>query len=143
MNVNSTTTRTDASARHLVQLSSLVLGVVFALAILFQVFLAGGGIFAAGPWLEMHRSFGYMLGIFPLLLLVLALIARQPWRRVGLHALVFVLVGLQGVLINVPEKLDLPLIKALHPVNALIIFALLLLLVSAVWSDLQPRNALA
>jgi hypothetical protein len=143
MNIDSPTASTDTFARHLVQLSSLILSVVFALAILFQVFLAGGGIFAGGPWLEMHRSFGYMLGIFPLLLLVLALIARQPWRRVGLHALVFVLVGLQGVLINVPEKLDLPLIKALHPVNALIIFALLLLLVSAVWSDLQPRKALA
>ncbi len=87
------------------QISYLVISTLFALAVLFQVFLAGGVLFASlswdsSPWLAIHRVFGYALSLFPVVLLVLALLGRQSWCRVGLNGLMLVLVGLQGVLIT-------------------------------------------
>jgi len=123
--------------RHIGQVSYLVIGALFALAILLQVFLAGGGIFASSSWLVMHRVFGNALSIFPVVLLVLALVARQSWRKIGLNGLLLVLVVLQGILITVPTSIGLPLLEALHPVNALIIFGLGLALLYTAWQDMQ------
>lgn len=128
---------TGRSVRRIGQISYLVIGALFALAILLQVFLAGGGIFASSSWLVMHRVFGNALSLFPVLLLIMALVARQSWRKVSLNGLLLVLVVLQGVLITVPTSIGVPLLEALHPVNALIIFGLGLALLYAAWQDMR------
>ena len=91
----------------------------------------------------MHRIFGYALILFPVALLVLAVVGRQSWLKVGLNGLVIVLVVLQGAIINVAEGIGLPLFSALHPVNALLIFALCLALLYADWQDVRQSRAQA
>ncbi|MFI5271571.1 MAG: DUF6220 domain-containing protein [Ktedonobacterales bacterium] len=104
---------------------------------LLQVFLAGAGIFTSPSWFAMHRFFGNALSVFPIAMLILALVGRQPRLRVVLSGLLFVLVGLQGALIQAPRSMGAPLISALHPVNALVIFALGAALLYAVWHDVR------
>lgn len=128
---------TGHTARRAGQISYLVISALFALAILFQVFLAGAGIFTSSSWLAMHRVFGNALSLFPVLLLIMALVTRQSWGKVGLNGLLLVLVVLQGVLITVPTSIGLPLLEALHPVNALVIFGLGLALLYTVWQEMR------
>lgn len=99
---------------------------IMALAVLLQVFLAGGGLFAEPSWWPMHRMMGMMLSLGPLVLLILGAAARLSWRTLVLTGLLFVLVGLQPVLILAPEQLEI--LKAFHVVNAMLIFALTALL---------------
>jgi len=98
---------------HIGQIGYLVISLLFALVILFQLLLAGGGIFASSSWWAMHRIFGYALTLFPVALLVLAVVGRQSWLKVGLNGLAIVLVVLQGAIINVAESIGLPLLSAL------------------------------
>lgn len=113
---------------------------LLALAILFQVFVAGGGLFSAPSWWPTHRMVGMALSLGPLVLLALGAFARLPGRTLWLNALLLVLVGLQPVLISVPEQLELPILKALHVVNALVLFALTVFLGQQAWGHFtRPR----
>ncbi|TMB82716.1 MAG: hypothetical protein E6J39_08130 [Chloroflexi bacterium] len=93
--------------------------ILFA-ALIVQVFLAGVGLFVTTPdSFGLHRGLGYILSLAPILIVLLALGARAPrrtiWLTVGLAVAAFV----QSVL---PElRSSLPLVAALHPVNALLI----------------------
>ena len=112
------------------------LGVVilFVLCVIFQVFLAGVGIMAAGRWLIFHAVFGNFIILIPLLLLLpCGLIARLPRSLNWLTALLVVLTLLQPMLVwgKYPGA---GLIAALHPVNALLMFALTLFLGGRAWS---------
>jgi multidrug resistance protein len=125
--------RPASSAQHQpghrrLRIGFAVLCGLLALAILVQVFLAGGGIFAGASWWPMHEVFGMGLTLGPLVLLALGIAARLPGRTIALTALALVLTVLQSALIEVPRALGLPLVAALHPVNALVIFALVALL---------------
>ena len=113
--------------------SYILAAAIGALLILVQVFLAGAGIFAGPRFWPMHEMFGMILTLVPLVLVVLALFARLPRRFAWLGGLLFVLTGLQPALISLPGKLGLPLLAALHPVNAVIIFALTALLSLLAW----------
>ncbi len=101
---------------------------LFVATIIVQVFLVGaaipqlGGSSDFGP----HRDFGYsIVGLAALAVLVTAIIARAGRRAIlislGLLALYIVQTELPYA------KASIPAIAALHPVNALVLFAL------AVW----------
>jgi len=94
------------------------LAVLFVVGIVTQVFLAGLFLFAGGDR-EWHMTFGYLLELPPLLLLILAWPARigrsNVWLTVGLVVDVFVQTSLPYF------KGDLPIVAALHPVNALLV----------------------
>lgn len=80
-----------------------------------QVFLAGVGLFGAGS-ISLHRDFGYLISMAPLLILGAAAIARAG-RLVGLSALLLVLTFVQT---SLPYLRDgMPFVAALHPVNAI------------------------
>lgn len=85
-----------------------------------QVFLAGVGLFGAGT-MAGHRDFGYLLSLLPLLLVIAAAVARAR-RLVWLSGGLLILSFLQTLLPLLRD--DLPLIAALHPVNALVLFGL-------------------
>lgn len=85
-----------------------------------QVFLAGVGLFGAGT-MAGHRDFGYLLSLLPLLLVIAAAVARAR-RLVWLSGGLLILGFLQTLLPLLRD--DLPLIAALHPVNALVLFGL-------------------
>src|SRR5579883_1617552 len=66
--------------------------VLFILAVIFQVFLAGAGILVAGRWFTFHAAFGNLIILFPLLLLLpCGLIARLPRSLNWLTALLALL----------------------------------------------------
>jgi lysylphosphatidylglycerol synthetase-like protein (DUF2156 family) len=104
------------------------LAVVFLLSVVVQVFLAGAGIFASASWLSSHGIFGHVLPVIPLLMLILGLVGRLPRTLNWLTVLLLVLVYIQPWFIYLARSVGTPLLAALHPVNALAIFALALYL---------------
>ncbi|HUG29768.1 MAG TPA: DUF6220 domain-containing protein [Candidatus Limnocylindria bacterium] len=90
---------------------------VFVAAVVYQVFLAGVGIFGAGG-LAPHRDFGYLIPLLSLVLLVAVAVARAP-STILPAVLLLVLAGVQTIL---PWfRIEAPYVAALHPVNALAI----------------------
>ena len=96
---------------------------LFVASVLVQVFLAGLGIFAPGVGFGWHVEFGYtVIGIVTLGVLLSAIAAGRPRREVGLSLLLLVLYVVQTAL---PQaRASLPAVAALHPVNAVLLFAL-------------------
>ncbi|HEY7848548.1 MAG TPA: DUF6220 domain-containing protein [Ktedonobacterales bacterium] len=121
----------------------VLVSALLALAILFQVFLAGGGLFAEPGWWPTHQMLGMALSAAPLLLLALGIAARLPGRLLWLNGLLLVLVALQPFLISAPEQWAAPTLKSLHVVNALLMFALTALLGQQVWQRLTRPFAVA
>jgi len=104
------------------------LTLVFPLAIVVQVFLAGAGIFASASWLSSHGIFGHVLPVIPLFMVILGLVGRLPRTINWLTVLLLVLVYIQPWFIYLARGVGTPLLAALHPVNALAVFALALYL---------------
>jgi hypothetical protein len=98
--------------------------VLFVAGVALQFLLIGlaltqlGGNGDAG----LHINLGYWLPIVPLLSLILCWPARAGGRLALLVAFVFVDTFIQGILPVLRDSV--PAIAALHPVNALIIFGL-------------------
>ena len=102
----------------------LVAAWLFAAGILLQGYLAG----AALPQLngsgnfETHISVGYTIGILVLVVLVAALLGRLPRAQIGWSALLLVLYVVQTSLPYL--RADSPAIAALHPLNAMVLLVL-------------------
>jgi hypothetical protein len=99
--------------------------IVYVAAIVVQVFLAGAAIANLGGSgnFTTHDEFGYTwLGIASLVLVVTALAARRPRRDVGIALGILVLYVIQTLLPTF--RTSTPALAALHPVNALLLFAL-------------------
>jgi uncharacterized protein DUF6220 len=99
--------------------------VLFLAAIVVQVFLAGAAITNLGGSGDFgsHIEFGYTwVGLASLAVLVTAALARRPRRDVGIAAALLLLYIVQTMLPG--AKASLPAVAALHPVNALLLFAL-------------------
>lgn len=94
---------------------------ILAVGIAVQVFLAGMFLFADGSR-ETHIEFGYLLTLVPIVVVALAAAARPGWSTFGLTALLLGITWLQPILTYFREAA--PFIAALHPVNALLVFGL-------------------
>lgn len=92
---------------------------LFVAGVLVQVFLAGLAVFGAGQW-TVHAEFGYGIALLTFVLPLLA------WRaRGGLVLLSLGLLVVAQVQTELPSlREDLPVVAALHPVNALLVFGL-------------------
>jgi hypothetical protein len=92
---------------------------VFLGAVLVQVFLAGAGLFKLTDF-TLHTDFGWLLSAMPIVLVVLARMARVDRRTTQLT------IALLAVAVIQPElaaaRHDYPVVAALHPVNALLLF---------------------
>lgn len=104
---------------------------VYLAAILVQVFLAGTGLFTAGRDFETHRSLGYLLHLVPVLLLLVAFVARVGASTLWWTAALLVVQGIQPLLPML--RVDYPWAAALHPVLALVIFWLALTIGLRAW----------
>jgi len=97
----------------------LVLAWLVVVAILAQVFFIGLGLFAGSQNIDTHRTFGYIVHLLPLPLLLAAALSRAGRRHwqwaLALAAVVFIVPIL--VLME-----DTPVIAALHPVGAIVAF---------------------
>ena len=97
---------------------------LFAAAVVVQVFLAGLSLFdSAAHWSD-HRAFGSAIGFAPTAIVLLAALGRLPVRLIGLALLLFFLYGLQYAFVHA----DSGYVAALHPVNALVLLWLSVLL---------------
>lgn len=92
---------------------------LFLGGVIVQVFLAGAGLFKLTDW-TFHTGLGWVLGSAPIVLLGLAVPARFERRMNGL------VIGLTIVTFLQPELAEArkvaPLVAALHPVSALLVF---------------------
>ncbi|HEX5824742.1 MAG TPA: DUF6220 domain-containing protein [Candidatus Limnocylindrales bacterium] len=99
--------------------------VVYVAAIVLQVFFAGTAIANLGGSGDFatHRDFGYTwIGLSAFAVFVTALVARRPRADVGISAGLLLLYIVQTILPNM--RASAPWMAALHPVNALFLFAL-------------------
>ena len=97
--------------------------ILWVAAIIVQVFLAGQAIANLGGSGDFttHIGFGYTIGIVQLVVLILSFPARMSgrdkWISAGILGLYIVQTLLPGL------KSVSPLISALHPLNAMLLFA--------------------
>jgi len=109
---------------------------VFVVAIVVQVFLAGAALLQLGGNGDFasHREFGYTeVGLAALAVLVTAILAKVGRRRIGLSALLLILYIVQTLL--PAARSSIPAVAALHPVNAMLLFGLAAWFASTAWRD--------
>jgi Ca2+/H+ antiporter len=97
---------------------------LFAIGVLVQGYFAGaalGQLGGSGDF-SMHVAVGYTLGIVALAVPLLALAGRFPRAQVGWSALLLILYVVQTSLPYL--RTDTPAIAALHPVNAMVLLVL-------------------
>jgi hypothetical protein len=109
---------------------------LFLASVVVQVFLIGLYLFAAGN-LDWHRFFALVPTVLSLIVLVTAFVARLPTRSKQWSAALFVATFIQGALPGL--KGSVPIVAALHPVNAL----LMLWLGIVVLRDAQQQAGMA
>jgi hypothetical protein len=104
------------------QLVYVALMWLFTLAVLAQAYFAGMIVFGVPGGQASHASVGWIMALGTILLPPLALLGRFP-RGVVIHTLVlFALMLLQVMLVTYFQNFQQPLLTALHPVNAFLLF---------------------
>lgn len=98
------------------------LALTFVVAILLQVYFAGLGLFVGSKGFELHTTFGWLLHLGPLPVVVAAAAARAGRRQilqaVALAATFFIVPILAAI------RTDAPYTAAFHPVAAVLGFLL-------------------
>jgi hypothetical protein len=112
-----------------------VLALVWAAAVVLQVFFAGLGIFGAESF-KTHTDFGNVLHGFTAVLLILAILGPRTGRDIGMAATLVILVTVQIGLVSARD--DAPGLAALHPVLAVVALGLAVHMGMHV---LRPRRA--
>jgi hypothetical protein len=112
---------------------------VVLVGLLLQFYLVGLALFGVTSF-EFHRTLGYSLAVPIFLLLVLALAGGLGRRLVGLSALLVVLTIVQATLPSL--RSSVPLVAALHPVNALALMGLSAAIVRQSRADAVARSSM-
>jgi len=94
---------------------------LFLAGVIVQIFLAGAGLFELTDW-TMHTGLGWGLGSAPILLIVLALVARADRRTTLLTIGLLVAAMLQPELAAARQRA--PVLAAFHPLNAFVVASL-------------------
>lgn len=122
---------------RLVYLASLI---VLIVGIFVEVFLAGEIMLVSAHALIQHRQLGELLSIVPVVTLVAAFFARFPGRLFLMSGLPAVLMALQYIFLYGIDNVGLPLdLKALHAVNALVMFWVAQYLARTAWKLLRAE----
>jgi hypothetical protein len=130
MNAECTDRRQPPAYARFARTAFAVAATLLTGCIILQVFFAGLGLMVDGDQMGLHRAMGGLIGLFPFTLLILGSIGRVPGRMFGLVGLLYLLYSLQWVFVTVP---DLPALRALHPVNALLLFLVALQMMRGAW----------
>lgn len=123
--------------QSLLRWAVLLLLSAFAGAVVLQLFLAGLGVFVDPVYFRWHVLSSRMLGPLLIAAIGLALFARAGVRFLAVAAVAFVLYGLQFMFVHVVSGSG----RALHVVNALLLFVLTQWLVGEVWRRLRPEQS--
>jgi Family of unknown function (DUF6220) len=95
---------------------------LFLVAITIQVLIAGLAIFGDPRDIDLHRTLGYLLHLSPVLILIAAAVGRVGRTTLLWVGALVVVTLIQPLLPAVGS--DNALVAALHPVLALVIFAI-------------------
>jgi hypothetical protein len=117
--------------RSLLRTALAAVAALFAALLVVQVFLAGLGVFDDPASFVTHRNFGYLIGWFTLLQVVLAIAGRGGRRLIGLSLLALAQMALQSVFILV--RTELPAVAALHPVNGFLLLLVVIVIALEAW----------
>jgi hypothetical protein len=98
------------------------LALAFVVAILLQVYFAGLGLFVGSKGFELHVSFGWLLHLGPLPILVAAALANAGRRQILQAAALAVTFFFVPILAAI--RADAPFTAAFHPVAAVLGFLL-------------------
>jgi len=98
---------------------------LFPGAILVQVFFVGLSLFTGQAYWRTHMVFGHLIGMLPLLLVVLGYLGRLPHAAKRLTWLLFGVYFVQAEIFALIRPAA-PMLAALHPVLALVLFAVAL-----------------
>src|SRR5262249_2855728 len=108
--------------------------VLFMGGVVLQVFFAGATLLVDSAYLIQHRSFAHTLELLTFVMPIAGLFARLPWKLRLLSFLPLVLFMLQYVFVYGVPAMGLPVsLRALHAVNALVIFGVTLHLTKSAW----------
>jgi hypothetical protein len=99
-----------------------VLAWAFVVGLLAQVFFIGLALFADEGAVQLHVDFGWILHLAPILVLIAAALGRTGRGTIGLAAALAVVVFIVPLLPS--TRGGTPVVAALHPVLAIIAFAL-------------------
>src|SRR5688500_15874634 len=97
----------------------LVLAWLVVVAIAAQVFFIGLGLFAGSENVETHKTFGWIVHLLPIPLLLAAALSRGGRRHWQWALALAVVVFIVPILVLMK---DAPVIAALHPVGAIVAF---------------------
>jgi hypothetical protein len=112
--------------QHLVRQVLAVLAWAFLVGIFVQVALAGIGLFGVSS-MDAHMEFGYYLPLVPIAMLIIVWPAHVG-RRTSLAVLALTLLTI--IQTTLPYFRDsVPVVAALHPPNAMLIFGLTIFVV--------------
>jgi hypothetical protein len=112
--------------RRFFRYAFLVIAAFFLAAIVVQVFFAGLMLFGQSGGPALHQDTGYILGTAGALFLIVPALARAGRTAIILGIVLAVVTYFQPFLTFARDTS--PAIAALHPVNALLIFTLALVL---------------
>ena len=118
-------------ARRIARPIHVVVAWLFVIGLLYQVFLAGMGVFDSSSAFGTHRDTGYVLTLVPVVLAVTAFAGRFGWRHVGAAIVMLGQFILQSLLVL--QRDSAPPIAALHPVNGVLILVIAAWLASDAW----------
>ena len=122
-------------ARRISRPVHVVVAWLFVIGLLYQVFLAGLGVFDSSSAFLTHRDTGYVLTFVPVLLAVTGFLGRFGWWQVGAALFIVMQFILQSVFVL--QRDSAPPIAALHPVNGVLILVIAVWLASDAWRRFQ------
>lgn len=105
---------------------------LFVAGLVWQVFLAGLGVFSSATSFATHRDVGYSLSLIPIVLLVAGLLGGLGRRLALIAVLEFVLFILQSVFVVM--RTSAPAVAALHPLNGFLILLLAIVIARESWA---------
>ncbi|MFI9815566.1 DUF6220 domain-containing protein [Saccharothrix variisporea] len=120
-----------------------VLTVLLALVVAAEFFFAASGAFGSGALYRPHHALGYVTFLLPLVMAVVAGVAKLPRRLIWLPAVVVALTGVQVVIAKVARTLDDPtgpLVFGLHAVNGMAIAAVVGLVLRQALAGARVRS---
>jgi hypothetical protein len=104
---------------------------LFVVGVLVQVFFIGLTLFVDEKNVELHRNLGWILHLWPILILIAAAVGRVGRAQI-LTALALAIVTFI-VPILATLRASSPVIAAIHPVGAILVFALAILVAWNAW----------
>jgi hypothetical protein len=128
---------------QVIRRAHLVVAWAFVAGLVFQVFLAGRGVFEGAERFNDHVGWGYAIGLLPIVLLILAAAGRLGRRQVIYASAMFGMFILQPILVGLRDTQ--PTIAALHPVNGFALLLVAILSAREAWvaRDASPGPAVA